>query len=351
MLQNKWLKRGLLTLASLLVAASFAAGCSKKEPAGTAAAGTAKDVLVTYKDGGQVTRGDFDTFLNINKFFYPQYAQFAADPAFQQDMMKQFVTFRILAGRADEKQKAEADKKVKEQMDQITMFVGGGKPEEADKKLKEAGVSTKDVEQFIQRSMYSIYALEGKVTDQQVKSNYDAKIAEDKSAFDVATVRHILVGTMDPNTGAESRKKEDALARAKEVKDKLDKGGDFDALAKEYSEDPGSKDQGGKYENVEISQWEPNFKKAAAELPIGKISDPVETAYGYHIMKVESRSSKTFDDVKANIRSEIAEEQVYEFVDKELPGLILTNTLPQPPAAQAPAGGIPTPQVEPAPAK
>jgi hypothetical protein len=42
---------------------------------------------------------------------------------------------------------------------------------------------------------------------------------------------------------------------------------------------------------------------------------------------------------------------VYEFVDKELPGLILTNTLPQPPAAQAPAGGIPTPQVEPAPAK
>lgn len=79
-----------------------------------------------------------------------------------------------------------------------------------------------------------------------------------------------------------------------------------------------------------------NLKKAAIELPIGKISDPVETSYGYHVMKVESRSSKTFDDVKAGLRSEAAQAKIYEFLEKELPGLIQTNNMPKPEATPAP---------------
>ncbi len=120
------------------------------------------------------------------------------------------------------------------------------------------------------------------------------------------------------------------------MQDKLNGGGDFDALAKEYSDDPGSKETGGKYENAEVGQWVPEFKKAAIELPIGKISDPVETSYGYHVMKVESRSSKTFDDVKAGLRSEAAQAKIYEFLEKELPGLIQTNNMPKPEATPAP---------------
>ncbi|MFD0677108.1 MULTISPECIES: peptidylprolyl isomerase [unclassified Paenibacillus] len=355
MLSSKWMKtkKGLIAvLAAVTLISVVATGCGKKveEPAPGATTpakpeANPSEVLVTYKDGGKVTRGEFNTFLNINTFFYKEYAQYKEDPAFQQDMMKQFVTFRVLSARADDKAKKEAETKAKEQMDQIKMFLGmqeGG----LEKQLKDASLTEKDINDFILRSMQGIAAMESKVTDQQVKDAYDKHLAQDKNAYDIATVSHILIGIMDPATQKESRSKEDAKKRAIEVQDKLKNGGDFAALAKEYSEDPGSKDKGGKYENAEISQWVPEFKKAAIELPLNQVSDPVETSYGYHIMKVESRKTKTFDEVKPSLRSEAAETQVYEFVEKELPTLIETNNLPKPAPAPAPTApaGTPTPE-------
>ncbi|CAG7656336.1 peptidylprolyl isomerase [Paenibacillus allorhizosphaerae] len=332
------IQKGLTALLAIILVFTVATGCGKKTEAPNAAAtGKPGEVLVTYKDGGNVTREEFDKFLNVNMFFYKQYAQFKDDPAFQQDMMKQLVTFKILSARADDKAKTEADKQSKEQLEQIKTFLNaqeGG----MDKLLKDANLTAKDVEDFVHRSVLAIVSEESKVTDKDIKDVYDGKLAQDKNAYDFATVSHILIGTTDPTTGKESRTKEDALKRAKEVQDKLNKGGDFVALAKEYSEDPGSKDNGGKYENVNISQWVPEFKKAALELPVGKISDPVETSYGYHVMKVESRKTKTFDEVKEELKAEAAETKVYDFVDKELPTLIEKNNLPQPKAPeQAPA--------------
>lgn len=345
MLSNNWKKvrKGLIAVLAVMTILT-AAGCGKKADGDAGAAATTKadanEVLVTYKDGGKVTRGEFDSFLNVNLLFYKEYAQYKEDPAFQQDMMKQLVTFKVLSARADDKAKAEADTKAKAQLDQIKAFLGaqeGG----MDKQLKDANVTIKDVEDFVNRSMLTIAAMESKVTDAQVKEAYDKNLAADKNAYDVATVSHILIGTSDPATGKESRSKEDALKRAKEVQDKLKNGGDFVALAKEYSDDPGSKDKGGKYENVEISKWVPEFKNAAATLPLNQISDPVETQFGYHIIKVESRKTKTFDEVKDDLRSQLAEPQIYDFVEKELPTLIESNKLPQPPA-NPPAATTPT---------
>ncbi|MDQ1910945.1 peptidylprolyl isomerase [Paenibacillus sp. GD4] len=338
--KNKKVAKGLTALMAVVLTFAVATGCGKKDEQ-AAAPGQPGEVVVTYKDGGQVTRAEFDKFLGINTFFYKDYAQFKEDPAFQQDMMKQLVTFKVLSSRADDKAKAEADKKTKEQMEQIKTFLDmqGG----MDQQLKDASLTKEDVEQFILRSNQAIVSIESKVTDQQMQDSYKKRLEQDKNAYDVATVSHILIGTSDPATGQEKRTKEEALKIAKEVQDKLKKGGDFAALAKEYSEDPGSKDQGGKYENVEISQWVPAFKKAAAELPLNTVSEPVETEYGYHVMKVESRKTKTFDEVKDSLRSEAAETTVYDFVEKELPTLIEKNNLPKPedkpatPATPAPA--------------
>jgi foldase protein PrsA len=353
MLSNKWLKtkKGLITvLAAVTLMSVTAVGCGKKDPAPAAAPAQpgADEVLVTYKEGGKVTRGEFDTFVNINAFFYKEYAQYKADPAFQQDMMKQLVTFRILSSRADDKVKAEAQTKTTEQMNQIKTFLGmqeGG----LDKQLKDANLSEKDVNDFVLRSTQAIGAMESKVTDQQTKETYDKHLAADKNAFDTATVSHILIAAAaDAAPGKEVRTKEDALKRAQEVQGKLNDGGDFAALAKEYSDDQGSKDNGGKYADADVSKWVPEFKKAALELPINKVSDPVETTYGYHVMKVESRKTKTFDEAKDSLKAEVAEPMIYDFVEKELPGLIETNNLPQPPAAQpTPPAASPTPQLAP----
>jgi foldase protein PrsA len=346
--KKKTVTRGLTALMAVILTCGIAVGCTKKTtentaqtPTPTATAGNAGEVIVTYKNGGQVTRGEFDKFIGVNMFFNKQMEQYKEDPAFQQDMMKQLVTFRVLASRSDDKDKAEADKKTKEQMDQMKTILDmqGG----MDQQLKDAKLESKDIEDFMKQYFQAITAAEAKVTDQQIQDAYNKKLAQDKNIYDIATVSHILIGTADPATGQEKRTKEEALKIAKEVQDKLNKGGDFAALAKEYSEDPGSKETGGKYENVEIAQWVPAFKKAAAELPIGKISDPVETEYGYHVMKVEARSTKKFDDVKGDLRSEAAETTFYDFVEKELPTLIEKNTLPKPedkpaaPAETAPA--------------
>jgi foldase protein PrsA len=354
MLQNKPAARkwALLLLAAALVFALSACG-KKKDAEGSAGTPTAStppassgkptDVIATYKDNGKVTRADFTTFLNVNKLLTPQLAGYADDPGFQQDLLKQYITMKVLASRADDKVKADSDKQVKTQLEQFKTYFGamqGG----LDAQLKNNSLKIEDIQDFLTMSAYGINGLKAKVSDDEVKKSYDDKIKADPHAYDIATVSHILIALKDPSdpTGQKDlRTKDEALARAKEVKTKLDAGGDFAALAKEYSDDPGSKDKGGQYKDADINQWVPEFKEAAATLPIGKISDPVETEYGYHVMRVDARKSKSFDEVKDSLKSDVAQKDAYDFMDKELPGLILTNTLPQPTPTPAPANPAP----------
>jgi parvulin-like peptidyl-prolyl isomerase len=151
----------------------------------------------------------------------------------------------------------------------------------------------------------------GKVTDAEIRKVYQ----EDKTA----TVRHILLLTQGKNAAekAEIRKKmDDVLARAK-------KGEDFAALAKQYSEDPGSKDNGGLYEGFGRGKMVKPFEDAAFTVPVGQISGIVETVYGYHIIKVESRKKETqpLDQVKAQIEAQIKQEKQNAAFDVLLTGL------------------------------
>lgn len=345
--QRRFSKKWILSMVALLLAFSVLSACgSKKEGAATAspstspsataaATGNPSDVIATYKEGGKITRGEFNSFISVNKMFSPQLAQFMTDPAFQQDMLKQMVTFRVLSAKVDDKVKADADKQVTEQMKAITDYFGkqeGG----MDKQLKDNGIELKDIESLMKMSFYTMGSMESKITDQAVQDAYKEQAAT--HAFDIATVSHILISLKDAATQKDLRTKEEALARAKEVKGKLDKGGDFAALAKEYSDDPGSKDAGGTYKDADINQWVPEFKQAASTLPLNTISDPVESSFGYHVMKVESRSTKPLDDtLKTQIKSQLAEKSLSEFAEKEYPNLIQTNNLPKPEASPAPA--------------
>ena len=110
------------------------------------------------------------------------------------------------------------------------------------------------------------------ITDADYEQAYNQTQSQFKTPEQV-DVRHILVKT-----------KEQAL----DIKKQLEGGADFAALAKKYSDDPGSKDNGGLYKNVEHGKMVAEFDKAAFELPVGKISDPVQTSFGYHILKVDA---------------------------------------------------------------
>lgn len=103
-----------------------------------------------------------------------------------------------------------------------------------------------------------------------------------------ATVRHILKLTRGKN---DEQKKEIYNEMVKILK-RAKSGEDFAKLAKEYSEDPGSKDNGGLYSNFERGKMVPSFEEAAFTVPVGEISDIIETPYGYHILKVIDRKKE-----------------------------------------------------------
>jgi foldase protein PrsA len=144
-------------------------------------------------------------------------------------------------------------------------------------------------------------------------------------------------------SASESRTEAEALKIAKEVKVKLDKGGDFAALAKEYSDDGGSKDNGGRYVNAQIGQWVTEFKNAAATLPINKISDPVKTSFGYHVMKVIDRKENKLADVKESLRTELADKLFSDFMTNDFPTLEYKSNIPTPTPAPS---ATPAPSTE-----
>ncbi|WP_442602095.1 foldase protein PrsA [Paenibacillus sp. KN14-4R] len=330
MQQNKykWSKKWSLALIAVLVVVAALSGCGKKE-----------SIAATYKGNGTVTQKEFDTFVNLNAMLNPMFKQYTTDPAFQQELLKQLVSYKVLAAKADDKVKAEADKKLAEQMkafDEMLQQQEGGK----DKILKDNKLEFKDIEDFMKLSFYAASAAESKITEEQVKAEYDKRLVEDKHAFEMTNVRHILIATKDAQTQKDLRTEDEALKRAKEVQAKLKSGGDFNALSKEYSDDPGSKDKGGLYENVDsqmMNTFVESFKNAATTLPINEISEPVKSEFGYHVMRVDSRKTSTLDELKQKLRSSLAQEQMSEFTEKEAPGLIEKNNLPKPTPTPSPS--------------
>lgn len=106
------------------------------------------------------------------------------------------------------------------------------------------------------------------------------------------------------------RTEEEALARANEVLARLKAGGDFAKLAAEYSDDPGSKDEGGDLGWFGRGQMVQEFEDAAFSLAANEYSEPIKTIFGYHIIQVlekdpnhpldeatlSSRRSQAFDN-------------------------------------------------------
>ncbi|UIJ69382.1 peptidylprolyl isomerase [Bacillus cereus] len=135
-------------------------------------------------------------------------------------------------------------------------------------------------------------AIKATVTDKDVKNNYKPEMK----------VSHILV--KDEKT-------------AKEIKEKVNNGEDFAALANQYSEDTGSKEQGGEISGFAPGQTVKEFEEAAYKLDAGQVSDPVKTTYGYHIIKVtDKKELKPFDEVKDKIRKDIEQQRLQDTTGK-----------------------------------
>ena len=115
-----------------------------------------------------------------------------------------------------------------------------------------------------------------------------------------------------------------AQARAKlvDLKKQIDGGASFEELAREYSQDPGSAGQGGRLGGISRGVMDPSFEDAVFSLALNEVSDPVRTAFGLHLIKVDAiHASKvpSFEEVRDKMRvdyqSEKAEQAFVERVE------------------------------------
>ena len=116
-------------------------------------------------------------------------------------------------------------------------------------------------------------------------------------------VRHILIKSDASNDAAMKAKAEGILKQ-------IQAGGDFAKLAKDNSDDPGSKAQGGELGFIVKGQTVPEFEKSAFSLQLGQTSGLVKTTYGYHILQVEKHEQahlQPFDEVKGQLTADFAQ--------------------------------------------
>ena len=160
-----------------------------------------------------------------------------------------------------------------------------------------------------------------RTTDEKVKTYYDDHKVQ--YARPQVNASHILV-------------KDEGLI--KEIKTKIDGGEDFSALAKAHSMDPGSKENGGSLGWFKKADMVGPFADAAFAADKGTITDPVQTRFGWHIIKVEDKRDEIpLDEVRDQIEGALGQELAEAYIEEIKTGAtIVENKKSAPEATKAP---------------
>jgi foldase protein PrsA len=213
---------------------------------------------VAAVNGQAITRADFDKKLEASPVGKQVLSQMV-----QQQLIDQYARDKKV-----EVSQAEIDKKENETKARM-------QPGQFEQILKQQSLTEQDVQNIFKQQI----VLEKSVASQVHVSDSDVKAYFDKNRtlFDTPAqvrARHILVADQ---------------AKAKDVMAKLKAGGSWDALAKQYSTDPSSKDKGGELGFFGRGQMVPAFQDAAFGAKVGQVVGPVKSPFGYHVLQVEEK--------------------------------------------------------------
>jgi peptidyl-prolyl cis-trans isomerase C len=153
-----------------------------------------------------------------------------------------------------------------------------------------------------------------KIENADAQKYYD----EHKGEYERVKARHILIrtkGSAAPAGGKKELTDEEALEKVKALRARIVAGEDFAAIAKTESDDTGSGATGGELNFFSHGQMVPPFEKAAFALPVGQVSEPVKSQFGYHLILVEKHESKTLDEVRPEIEKKLRPELAKQAVD------------------------------------
>lgn len=197
---------------------------------------------------------------------------------------------------------------IAEKLAEILLLAQQAKAEKLDQTPKVQMQIMLSTDQLLANVMYHDFGEQGKPDDAMLHAYYDAH----KNEWEEVRARHILIRFQGSKMPLADGKKDltdaEALAKITELRAKIVAGADFAEVAKENSDDKGSGANGGDLGSFGRGQMVPEFDKEAFLLPVGQMSQPVKSQFGYHLIKVEAHSSKPFDEVKATIAKRMPDE-------------------------------------------
>jgi peptidyl-prolyl cis-trans isomerase C len=280
-------------------------------------AGCGENVVATV-NGEKITRDELTLQANELKESYEQQGiDFSGDDgqtmlaSLEKDLLEQMIETKIMLQEARKIGKLEAQdiqeiiKPLKEQFPTETEY---------NTFLSQVKLSEEDVA-YILYLQDEVTKDVASVSEEAVRKYYDEN-QEQFSQPEQLEVRHILFFVDDGTTGLPTQHSDaEAKKMASDTIALLDQGRDFAELAKEKSEDTGTKTEGGLYTASE-SGTVPEFYAAAAALSVGEYTEePVKTDYGYHVIKLEKvipAEVESFDAVKELLAEQLTDQAKQE---------------------------------------
>jgi parvulin-like peptidyl-prolyl isomerase len=244
-------------------------------------------------------------------------------PTIEKQVLDRLIQIQILLAKATPADKKTGQEVTTQRFDAIKERAGSD--DVLNRQLKSFGTTPEELRAKMTEECTAQAVMERelniKISDEDVKKFYD----ENPSKFEqpeMVRASHVLVSTRDAENkelpedqkAAKKKKAEDILKRARG-------GEDFAKLAKEFSDDPGSKDKGGEY-TFPRGQMVPEFENTAFSLKVDEISDLVPTQFGYHIIKLSEKIpakkvelSKVAPDVKEYLKQQAMQKRDTEIKD------------------------------------
>jgi len=273
--------------------------------------------------GVQITRAQLDEQLDkIQQQLGEQVPSEESDPegfdTYRREVLDYLVTLEIVTQKAAEAGVEVTEAEIDEQLAKLKEPYGGDEAkfeqaiaqqnlslEELRENLRQQGLITKMIEE-VNKDI--------EVSDEEVAAFYEEQ-KQELSVDETRRVSHILFSPENAEDDEAEVTEADwqaALEEAQRVRQQIVDGAAFAELAKQLSDDPGSKDDGGDVGVIERGALLPEFEDAVFSLPEGELSEPVRTPYGYHLIRVEEiipEHVPTLEEAREGLRAQIAGEE------------------------------------------
>ncbi len=306
-------------LALLGIAALLVAACGGSDDGGSATSTVEKPTVpagaVAVVGDETITQEQFDSLYNVAVKQAEESGQPVPEEGSEEETLLKQQVLQSLVQNSEIRQEAEKRGIEVDQAavdEQVTAFKAEcceGKDKQFETYLTDLGVTEQEVrDQFVlqqqSQKLFDEVTKDVTVTPEDIEAQYEL---DKETRFTTAESRQVAHILLDVKPKGESTDAD--CKRAEEVLAELEGGGDFAALAKKYSADPGSKDTGGVYDITNDENWDADFREAAFALETGETSGPVKSQFGCHIITARTditpASTQPLDDVRQQIEDEL----------------------------------------------